>query len=105
MDKITSENDIVRIIQDEFGVGMSSKEVSCHPEGDSVARVYTPAHQEQNVIDVFKGRNCRITRRCERTRGETDVVLEVMVGSSSTDSIFAQSFEEEQIYEGKPFTQ
>ena len=104
-DSITSQNDLLELIHTNFGYpeGSGDTDVTAVEKGDSVVHVFTPKTKQQDVIDLLTDRNCRVTRRCERTRGETEVVLEVMVGESDSGSVYSANFKEEEIYEGKPF--
>jgi hypothetical protein len=104
--KITSENDIVDVVRAEYGFtsGTVQEHVTVHTKGDSVAHIYAPQNKAQDVVDLLKGRNCRITRRCKRTRrNPEEVILEVMVGKSKSGDIYSGNFKEEEIYGGKPF--
>lgn len=104
--KITSENDIVDVVRAEYGFtsGTVGEHVTVHTKGDSVVHIYAPENKVQDVVDLLRGRNCRITRRCKRNGGNhTEVVLEVMVGKSKSGDIYSSNFKEEEIHSGKPF--
>lgn len=104
--KIASENDIVDTIQAKYGFtsGNGLENVTVHTKGNSLAHIYAPEDKVQDVVDLLKGRNCRITKRCKRYGGNhTDVVLEVMVGQSKSGDIYSGNFRKEEIHSGKPF--
>jgi hypothetical protein len=104
--KVTSENDIVDAVRAKYGFtsGNGREHVTVHTKGDSLAHIYAPEDKVKDVIDLLKGRNCRITRRCKRYGGNyTDVVLEVMVGKSKSGDIYSGNFKKEEIHSGKPF--
>lgn len=104
-DTITGEQDIIELIRERYGapVGLVSENVTVHGDGHSKVRIDTPLNKEQEVIDLLRNRNCRITKRCKRTAGDTDVALQVMVGDSDSKDVYATNFKEEEIYSGEPF--
>lgn len=102
---ITSEKDLVKAIRNRFGFvsGSASEHVTVHEKGDSLVHIYSPLEKSQDVIDFLRGMNCRITKKCERTRNNIEVIFEVMIGKSESGDVYARNFLEEEIYTGKPF--
>lgn len=103
--QITSASDLVDVIQNEYGIasGNIQKHVTASEKGDGLVHIYSPIEKSDEVVDLLRGMNCRITKRCKRTRNNTEVIFEVMIGGSKSGDVYSENFQKEEIYEGKPF--
>lgn len=83
--------------------GRMSKKVTVHEVDEARLHVFTPIEKETEVLKTLSHCEARITRRCVRTSDPKDVVLEVLLGTSTTGTVYTKLLEEEEIYSGEPF--
>lgn len=103
MSTITSEHDVVSLVRNEFGVALSSEDVSCFPKGTGVVHIYTPKSDEKRVLDLLEDKNCLVTHRHVRRKDDSKNALRVVVRNKASGEVFAENFQQKERYGGVPF--
>jgi hypothetical protein len=92
--------EVIDAVQDiDERVGNMQKKVTVTPKGDSQLYIYLPLEKMDSVLEVLSHCRARIIQESNRSN---DIVLNVVMGTSSTGTVYAENYEEETTT-GKPF--
>lgn len=100
--KYNTYTEVVEAVQgiDERVGNMQKKVTTTQTTGDSQLYIYLPPEKMDTVLEVISHCQARIIQQSNRSN---DIVLNVVMGTSSTGTVYAENFEEEDISTGKPF--
>lgn len=76
---------LTKIDESEYG----SNYTSVYKKGQSLIIVYAPNRRYNDVVDVLKNCNCRVTHEIER---DNDTVMRICMGRDNYDSIYGRDY-------------
>jgi len=99
--KYNTYTEVVKAVQDiDELVGRIQEKVTVATKGESQLYIYLPPEKMNTVLEVLSHSRAKIIQESNRS---DDIVLNVVMGTSSTGTVYAENYEKEDIYAGKPF--
>lgn len=91
--KYNTYAEVVEAVQDiDERVGNMREKVTAIPKGESRLKIYLPPEKMETVLEVLSHCRSKIIKQKNRS---SDIILIVVMGTSSTGTVYAQNFEEE----------